>query len=127
MASKSAVYKDYLIVQEDSGSIKLLRIYDNVKDSLRQIAKVVGFSYDDSWTTRQFGSKLVKEYGSNGVAQVGEYGIRILSSGSIESFKLYDNTKEGLREIASAAKFKYEDSWTTRQFGSKLIDFLNGK
>ena len=44
MASKSAVYKDYLIVQEDSGSIKLLRIYDNVKDSLRQIAKVVGFS-----------------------------------------------------------------------------------
>lgn len=127
MASKSAIYKDYLIVQEDSGSIKLLRVYDNVKDSLRQIAKVVGFSYEDSWTTRQFGSKLVKEYGSNGVAQVGEYGIRILSSGSIESFKLYGNTKEGLREIASAAKFKYEDSWTTRQFGSKLIDFLNGK
>lgn len=127
MASKSAVYKDYLIVQEDSGSIKLLRVYDNVKDSLRQIAKAVGFSYDDSWTTRQFGSKLVKEYGSDGVAQFGEYGVRILSTGSIESFKLYDNTKEGLREIASAAKFKYEDSWTTRQFGSKLIDFLNGK
>lgn len=127
MASKSAVYKDYLIVQEDSGSIKLLRVYDNVKDSLRQIAKVVGFYYDDSWTTRQFGSKLVKEYGSDGVAQFGEYGVRILSTGSIESFKLYDNTKEGLREIASAAKFKYEDSWTTRQFGSKLIDFLNGK
>lgn len=127
MASKSAVYKDYLIVQEDSGSIKLLRVYDNVKDSLRQIAKAVGFSYDDSWTTRQFGSKLVKEYGSDGVAQFGEYGVRILSTGSVESFKLYDNTKEGLREIASAAKFKYEDSWTTRQFGSKLIDFLNGK
>lgn len=127
MESKSAVYKDYLIVQEDSGSIKLLRVYDNVKDSLRQIAKAVGFSYDDSWTTRQFGSKLVKEYGSDGVAQFGEYGVRILSTGSVESFKLYDNTKEGLREIASAAKFKYEDSWTTRQFGSKLIDFLNGK
>lgn len=125
MSAKSAVYGEYLISQDKSGSISVLREYDNVKDSLRAIAQEVGFAYDDAWTTRQFGSKLVKEYGENGVAQFGEYGVRVLDSGSIESFKLYDNTKGALREIAEKIGFDYDKNWNTRQFGSKLITALS--
>ena len=40
---------------------------------------------------------------------------------------LCDNTKEALREVATAAKFKVDDKWTTRQLGAKLVAFLNEK
>lgn len=125
MPKKSAVYGEYLISQDQSGAIQVLREFDNVKASLRAIADEVGFEYDEKWNTRQFGNNLVKEYGENGVAQVGENGVQVLSSGSIASFKLYDNTKGALREIAEKAGIDYDDSWTTRQFGSKLIDALS--
>lgn len=36
-----------------------------------------------------------------------------------------DNAKGALREIASKASFNYDESWNTRQFGAKLIDFVN--
>lgn len=117
MPKKSAVYGEYLISQDQSGAIQVLREFDNVKASLRAIADEVGFEYDEKWNTRQFGNNLVKEYGENGV--------QVLSSGSIASFKLYDNTKGALREIAEKAGIDYDDSWTTRQFGSKLIDALS--
>lgn len=40
---------------------------------------------------------------------------------------LCDNTKKALREIAELVGFEYDKEWTTRQLGSKLIDFLNEK
>lgn len=36
-----------------------------------------------------------------------------------------DNAKGTLREIASKVSFNYDESWNTRQFGAKLIDFVN--
>lgn len=38
---------------------------------------------------------------------------------------VFNNTKAALREIADQAGFAYEKAWTTQQFGSKLVDFLN--
>lgn len=61
MIKKSAVYQEYLITQDVSGSIKVLRKFDNVKASLRAIADAIGFDYDDNWNTRQFGSKLIDD------------------------------------------------------------------
>lgn len=124
MIKKSAVYQEYLITQDVSGSISVLRKFDNVLGSLREIAHKVDFDYDPAWTTRQFGAKLIKEFGENGIAQIGEYGVQVLDSGSIESFKVYDNTIGALREIAQDAGFDYDDAWNTRTFGSKLIDAL---
>lgn len=40
---------------------------------------------------------------------------------------LCDNTKEALREVATAAKFKVDDKWSTRQLGAKLVAFLSEK
>ena len=57
----------------------------------------------------------------------GEYVLSVLDSGSIEVYRKYDNVKGALREVAEKEGFEYDPNWTTRQFGSKLIDFLKKK
>lgn len=57
----------------------------------------------------------------------GEYMLGVLESGSIEVYRVYDNVKGALREIAEKEGFEYDPEWNTRQFGSRLIDFLNSK
>ena len=61
----------------------------------------------------------------------GEYILSVLNNGSIEVCRSsdnvkIDNVKEALRQIAKQEGFEYDPNWNTRQFGSKLIDFLNG-
>lgn len=125
MAKKSAISGEYIITVEDSGTIRVCKIFDNVKGSLRECAQTVGFEYDPNWTTQQFGSKLIKEYGDGKIAEIGEYTITKRDSGSIESYRVYDNTKGALREIAESIGFEFDPNWTTRQFGSKLVDEIN--
>ena len=36
-----------------------------------------------------------------------------------------ENTKGAMRECAEMINFAYEAKWTTRQFGSKLIKYIN--
>lgn len=125
MAKKSAISGEYIITVEDSGTVRVCKIFDNVKGSLRECAQTVGFEYDPNWTTQQFGSKLIKEYGDGKIAEIGEYTITKRDSGSIESYRVYDNTKGALREIAESIDFDFDPNWTTRQLGSKLVDEIN--
>lgn len=125
MAKKSAVSGEYLITIDDTGSVKVSRTYDNVISSLREIAQLKGFEADSKWNTRQFGKKVVDDYGDGKLAEVGEYTIEREPSGTIKTYRVYDNVKGALREIADKAGFEYDNSWTTRQFGNKLVDFLN--
>lgn len=58
----------------------------------------------------------------------GDYTISILANNSVSVVcqgENSDNTKAALRQIADQAGFAYEKAWTTQQFGSKLVDFLN--
>jgi len=57
----------------------------------------------------------------------GEYVVSVLDNGGIEIYRIYDNVKGALREIAEKEGFEYDPAWTTRQFGSKLVDFINEK
>lgn len=125
MAAKSAISGEYIIQREESGSIVVYRIFDNVKGSLREISEQKGFEYDPEWNVRQFGRKLCKEFGDGKLAFVGDYVIRVLDSGSIETYRTYGVQKEALREIAEKVGFEYDKEWTTQQLGSKLIDFIN--
>lgn len=57
-----------------------------------------------------------------------EWTIYALESGAIVVHKdeeEVDNTKSALRYIAEYIGFSYDTNWNTRQFGSKLIDFMN--
>ena len=125
MAKKSAISGEYIVTVEDNGTVRVCKIFDNVKGSLRECAEAKNFEYDPEWTTRQFGSKLVKEFGDGKIAEIGEYTITKRDSGSIESYRVYDNTKGALREIAESIGFEYDPNWTTRQLGNKLVDEIN--
>lgn len=62
MATKKVVaYGEYIIFRDDSGSITVLRNYDNVIESLRAISAEIGFKYEENWNTRTFGNKLIDE------------------------------------------------------------------
>ncbi|MCI7548822.1 MAG: hypothetical protein MSA48_09825 [Bacteroides sp.] len=127
MAKKSAIYGEYVVSVKDDGSIEVFRIYDNVKGSLREIAESKGFEYDPSWSTQQFGARLIKEFGEGSEAHVDNYMIVKNDNGHIDTYRTYENTKEALRSISSATGFELDSNWTTRQIGSKLIEFLNNK
>ena len=58
----------------------------------------------------------------------GEYIIQKEDSGSIVVYRIYDNPKGALREIAEEKNFQYDTNWTTRQFGNKICkEFGDGK
>ena len=51
--------EDYIVAVYDNKSIDVYNRYDNAKGALREIADEYGFEYDNDWTTRQFGKKLI--------------------------------------------------------------------
>lgn len=53
----------YTIQAEADGSYTVLKdgiVCENAKAAMRELAESIGFVYDATWTTRQFGSKLLK-------------------------------------------------------------------
>jgi len=61
-------------------------------------------------------------------ASCGDYSIDILSDNKVIAKKggvVCDNAKGTMREIAAQVGFVFDANWTTQQFGSKLVDFLN--
>ena len=50
--------------------------------------------------------------------------VTIFDNNSVEVLRIYGNTKQGLREIASECGMELDSKWTTQQFGKKLVDFL---
>ncbi|MDE5689007.1 MAG: hypothetical protein K2I18_10365 [Paramuribaculum sp.] len=65
MAKKSAISGEYIITVEDSGTVRVCKIYDNVIGSLREIAAQVGFEINEKSNTRNNGSKLVDFINAN--------------------------------------------------------------
>lgn len=54
-----ATTEDYIVARYEDDSIGVYNRYGNTKGALREIAEVQGFEYDPTWTTRQFGKKLI--------------------------------------------------------------------
>lgn len=124
---KSAIAGEYIITVNKDNRVSVCRVFDNVLGSLRECAEAVGFEYDPKWNTRHFGKKLVQQYGDGGnEVCIGNYTIAIRPSGTVESYRSYDNTLGALREIAAKEGFEYDPKWNTQHFGSKLVDFING-
>ena len=127
MAKKSAISGEYIITQEDNGSIRVCQIFDNVVASLREAAKSVGFKIETNWkTTQSIGKKMVDALGDGRTAEAGEYTIVRRDNGSIETYRVHGNTKKVLHQIAEKIGFTPQPNWNTRTLGSKLIDYVNG-
>lgn len=63
--TNQATIGEYTVTLRPSGAIETYRIYSNTKGALREIAGEIGFNYDESWNTQQFGSKLVDYINEN--------------------------------------------------------------
>ncbi len=125
MAKKSAISGEYIITVEDSGTVRVCKIYDNVIGSLREIAAANNFEIDPKWNTQETGRRIVKEFGDGKMAEIGEYVVTRRESGKIETYRTYANTLGALREIAAEVGFTINEKSNTRQNGSKLVDFIN--
>lgn len=69
----------FTIQAEADGSYTVLKdgiVCENAKAAMREMAESIGFVYDATWTTRQFGSKLLK----------------FIETGSVKSVKAEDAT-----------------------------------
>lgn len=61
-------------------------------------------------------------------ARCGEYTITVNDDGAIEVYRIYENVKGALREIAEKQGFEYDSQWTTQQFGAKIVkEYGDGK
>lgn len=125
MAKKSAICGEYIITVEDSGSIRVCRIYDNVIASLREICQAEGMEYDPKWNTQQLGREVVRRFGDGTQAEVGEYVVVKRPNSSIETYRTYGNTMAALREVAAKIGFEIDPKWNTQSTGRKLVDFIN--
>ncbi len=125
MAKKSAISGEYIITVEDSGSVRVCKIYDNVIGSLREIAATKNFEIDPKWNTQETGRRIVKEFGDGSIAEIGEYVVTRRENGKIETYRTYANTLGALREIAAEVGFEINEKSNTRNNGSKLVDFIN--
>lgn len=125
MAKKSAIAGEYIITVEDSGTVRVCKIYDNVIGSLREIAALKNFEIDPKWNTQDTGRRICKEFGDGMMAEIGEYVVTRRASGKVETYRTYANTLDALREIAAEVGFEINEKSNTRQNGSKLVDFIN--
>ena len=125
MAKKSAISGEYIITVEDSGTVRVCKIYDNVIGSLREIAATKNFEIDPKWNTQETGRRIVKEFGDGTTAEIGEYVVTRRENGKIETYRTYANTLGALREIAAQVGFEINEKSNTRNNGSKLVDLIN--
>ncbi|WGE89053.1 hypothetical protein [Actinobacillus arthritidis] len=131
---KSAKYDNFVIAQDKNNAISIT--CDNTKEGLRQIADEVGMAYDAE-NTQSLGSKLINHLNGvernvrvedeSGVKKSAKHGNFVIEQAEDNSIAITcDNTKAGLRQIAEKIGMAYDNGWTTQQFGSRLINFLNG-
>lgn len=124
---KSAICGEYVIAADEKKRITVYRIFDNAIGAMREVSEANNFAYEEKWNTRTFGKKLCQQFGDGRKCQVGSYFINILESGSVEIYRVYDNTIAALREVADKIGFAYEAGWNTQHFGAKLISEINSK
>ena len=124
MARKSVIAGEYIIEIADNGHVDVLRVYSNLYQTMRTLAKSKGFSVDEKWNTQDLGRKLVKEFGDGEMAHFGDVVVKRLPTQQIEIYEECRNVIAELRTISDKMGFPYEESWNTQTFGSKLVDFL---
>lgn len=102
MAAKQVTFCDYVITKEDNGKIVVTKggeVCPNSKQALREIAAQIGFSVEDSWTTQQFGAKLIAQL--QGEIQ-SPAPVKEVSTTPAEEKKDLPNVKASAADIAGA-------------------------
>ncbi len=124
-----ATYKEYTITRNENESIEVFKQFKNAEIGLKECATSIGFPFPPSIFAQGLGTKLLIHLNDGDTeartAITGEYIISREIKNNVTIGKLYSNTKEALREIATLSGYKYDSSINTRSFGWKLIKAIN--
>ena len=104
MAAKQATYGDYVITKEDNGKIVVTKggeVCPNSKQALREISAQLGYTVDDSWTTQQFGAKLIAQLQGEIQSPAPVKGTEVNAT-PVEEKKDLHNVKASAADIAGA-------------------------
>ena len=104
MAAKQATYGDYVITKEDNGKIVVTKggeVCPNSKQALREISAQIGYTVDDSWTTQQFGAKLIAQLQGEIQSPAPVKGTEVNAT-PVEEKKDLPNVKASAADIAGA-------------------------
>ena len=104
MAAKQATYGDYVITKEDNGKIVVTKggeVCPNSKQALREISAQLGYTVDDSWTTQQFGAKLIAQLQGEIQSPAPVKGTEVNAT-PVEEKKDLPNVKASAADIAGA-------------------------
>ena len=104
MAAKQATYGDYVITKEDNGKIVVTKggeVCPNSKQALREISDQLGYTVDDSWTTQQFGAKLIAQLQGEIQSPAPIKGTEVNTT-PVEEKKDLPNVKASAADIAGA-------------------------
>ena len=104
MAAKQATYGDYVITKEDNGKIVVTKggeVCPNSKQALREISAQLGYTVDDSWTTQQFGAKLIAQLQGEIQSPAPVKGTEVKAT-PVEEKKDLPNVKASAADIAGA-------------------------
>lgn len=125
MARKRASLGGSIIYIDDMGAVRVGVPCDKATDPLRKIAASENIEVAPEWDTDRLGRQIVEDYGDGDRAEVGGYAVELDDEDDIRVYRICGNTKEALRTLSDKAGFRFDSGWTTRQFGNKLVDFLN--
>ena len=104
MAAKQATYGDYVITKVDNGKIVVTKggeVCPNSKQALREISAQLGYTVDDSWTTQQFGAKLIAQLQGEIQSPAPVKGTEVNAT-PVEEKKDLPNVKASAADIAGA-------------------------
>ena len=124
MAKKSVIAGEFTIEIAENGHVDVVRIPNNAKGTMRNIAAEKGFVVDEKWNTQELGRRLVKEFGDGTTAKFGPITITRMPDNKIEIVEDAPSAIGALRSIAEKVGFTYDSGWNTQLFGLKLADYL---
>ena len=122
---QEVIYNEDALIRVKEGHVTVYRVHptNSVKGTLRELSEQHGFDYQTEWNTRNFGAKLIADFGGKTEALVGSYLIRKLDSGTIEVYRICEEVKNELVQIA--VELGIEASGSLVQLAENVIKEVN--
>ena len=122
---QEVIYNEDTLIRVKEGHVTVYRVHptNSVKGTLRELSEQHGFEYQKEWNTRSFGAKLIADFGGKTETLIGSYLIRKIEGGAIEVYRICDEVKNELVQIAE--ELGIEASGSLVQLAENVIKEVN--
>ena len=122
---QEVIYNEDTLIRVKEGRVTIYRVHptDSVKATLRELSEQHGFDYQTEWNTRNFGAKLIADFGGKAEALIGSYLIRKIEGGAIEVYRICDEVKNEL--IRMSQELGIDTSSSLVELAQNIITEVN--